>query len=79
MKRLLFFELGTWVCVLGLGLSASGSAAAVNAETAAPRSADPEIEKRIESLLAKMTLEEKIGQMSQLSIGNDGRDRKSVV
>jgi beta-glucosidase len=58
---------------LGLGLSASGSAAAVNAETAAPRSADPEIEKRIESLLAKMTLEEKIGQMSQLSIGNDGR------
>ncbi len=31
--------------------------------------ADPEIEKRIDELLARMTLEEKLGQMSQASLG----------
>ena len=30
---------------------------------------DPAIEKRIEKLLAGMTLEEKVGQMTQLTIG----------
>ena len=29
----------------------------------------PEIEKRVESLLSKMTLAEKIGQMNQVSVG----------
>ena len=31
----------------------------------------PEIEKRVESLLSKMTLAEKIGQMNQVSVGGD--------
>ena len=39
----------------------------------------PEIEKRVEDLLSRMTLAEKIGQMNQVSAGGDVADRKSVV
>jgi len=86
MKGRLMVSFGAWVLVAGLGLlwgdpvglqAAEGPGAlptggTVNAESPGPHTTDPILEKRIESLLAKMTLEEKIGQMCQLSFGNDG-------
>jgi beta-glucosidase len=50
--------------LLGLGLLARLGAA----ETAA--FASPQVDTRVEELLARMTLEEKVGQLNQLSAGN---------
>lgn len=54
--------------VLGLALAGATSLAAAGT---APAATDPALEKRIDALLAKMTLDEKIGQLHQLSRSGD--------
>ena len=39
------------------------------------RAADPAIEKKVDALLAKMTLEEKIGQLEQMANGSSASAR----
>jgi beta-glucosidase len=47
----------------------------VSLALAAPaRAADPAIEKKVDALLARMTLEEKIGQLEQMTVGVGGVD-----
>jgi beta-glucosidase len=43
---------------------------AVSAQSTHPRLATPQIEARVEALLSQMTLEEKLGQMVQYSVGD---------
>ncbi len=85
MKRMILAGCGLGVIVLGSGLfgqglvlgaavpdgasAASSAGRTKDLESVAPRGSDPQLEKRIDDLLAKMTLEEKIGQMCQLSYG----------
>ncbi|HEV3468117.1 MAG TPA: beta-glucosidase BglX [Pyrinomonadaceae bacterium] len=45
----------------------------------APRRAAPALERRVEALLARMTLEEKLGQLQQLDGHADGRYREEHV
>jgi beta-glucosidase len=55
--------LSGWLILTILSVSCKQSAPQLNEK-------DAQIEKRVESLLSQMTLEEKIGQMNQMSFGN---------
>ena len=62
--------------LLALALVAAAVPASPQRRRAAPRRAASPLERRVEALLARMTLEEKLGQLQQLDGHSDGRYRE---
>ena len=60
MSKIMNYLLIPAVCMMAAGCCSKSGAPAI--------AQDPEIEKQVEEILADMTLEEKVGQMTELAI-----------
>ena len=74
MKRAGALTLAAWLAAGG-GVQAQAPGAARRPTTARPAARDAAVEARIDALLARMTLEEKLGQLQQLDGESNGRYR----
>ena len=60
MSKIMNYLLAPAVCLMAAGCGSQSGAPAI--------AQDPEVEKKVEEILADMTLEEKVGQMTELAI-----------